>query len=184
MIVIAFHTDDDRYNSYAERLMASIVHFRLQHDILTIPSFGNWLRGTNYKSKFIDDMQQKYPDDDLLYVDADSAFKQAPTLFDKPYPHDVGLFLRTPHELHAATIFLRANSNARMLVRRWRELQDEHPGKTDQCLLQKVVNLYGKGIVDIGQLPHAYCCKFDDQCAEPVVIEQYQASRKATSRTL
>lgn len=182
-IVIAYHTDDVRYTTYATALLETIKKFNLDHDVVTIPSFGNWLKGTNYKSAFIDSMQQKYPDKDLLYVDADSGFLRAPVLFDEPYPHDVGLFLRSQKELHAATIYLKASANARVLVQRWKLLQEENPRATDQCLLQKLVNIYGKaGLVDIGQLPHAYCCKFDDTCAEPVVITQYQASRKASSR--
>lgn len=182
-IVIAFHTDDDRYNGYAANLRDSVEKLGLPYDIKQIPSFGNWLKGTNHKSTFISEMQDKYPENDLLYVDADSAIKRRPVLFDKPYPHDVGLFLRGTAELHAATIYLRAVPNARMLVKCWKALQVEKPGSTDQCLLQKVVNLYGKGVIDVGQLPHAYCCKFDAKCDEPVVIEQYQASRKASSRT-
>jgi hypothetical protein len=182
-VVIAFHTDDDRYNGYAANLRASVEALGLPYDIKQIPALGSWLKGTNYKSTFVAEMQEKYPENDLLYVDADSSFKRRPVLFDKPYPHDVGLFLRPGTELHAATIYLRSTPNARMLVKCWKALQDENPRSTDQSLLQKVVNLYGKGIIDVGQLPHAYCCKFDVQCAEPVVIEQYQASRKASSRT-
>ncbi len=181
-LVIAYHTDDDRYNGYAENLLTSIRKFDLDHEITRI-SARSWLQGTNYKPGFIGEMQEKHPTRDLLYVDVDSAFKLPPTLFDKPYPHDVGVFLRPGKEPHAATIFLRANERARMLVKCWVALLAEKPNSTDQAALLKVINTYGKGIIDVGALPHAYCCKFDDKCLEPVVIEQYQASRKASSRT-
>ncbi len=182
-IVIAYHTDDERYNGYAETLLASLRRFDLPYDVVTVPPLGSWLKGTNHKSSFIAQMQKRYPERDLLYVDADSAFKARPVLFDEPYPHDIGVFLRPGRELHAATIYLRANENTRMLVQRWNTLQVENPRSTDQCLLQKLVGVYSPGIVNVGVLPHAYCCKFDESCVEPVVIEQYQASRKASSRT-
>lgn len=188
-IVVAYHTTDARYQAHADRLRKSLDDHGIPHNIRSIDSFtkygsgpGAWLQGTNYKSRFISEMMAWYHDRDIVYVDADSAFLRPPTLFDA-YPHDIGLFQRPGRELHAATIFLRTRSaGAQMLIGEWLRIQTANPRSVDQAILTKLVKEHAPAL-DIGQLPHGYCVKFDDTCEGDRVIEQYQASRKVSDRT-
>lgn len=184
-IVIAFYTTDELYRRQAARLEASIKRFELEHRIKSIdPS--TWMRAIAYKPTFIAEMLREHMDRDLLYVDADAEFVQYPKLFDTPYPYDVGIFDRPNTVPHAATMFFKAGSYAAALVARWERLMIENPKKTDQGTLRLALNtIAGKGGVSVGQLPHAYCCKVDEQnrCPELPVIIQHQASRSVPVKT-
>lgn len=180
--VIAYHTTDDYYTKQADRLLASLCRFNLPYTVEKIEPSA-WKEAVNTKPTFIARMMELYPDRDLLYVDADAEFRQHPTLFDAPYPFDVGIFDRPlPDHPHAATLYFTPTDEARWFVRRWEELQQEAPQWMDQRNLRRALDEMRPDSVSVGQLPHAYCCKVEKADASTVIV-QHQASRGVAKRT-
>ncbi len=182
-IVVAYHTTDPMYSEHAVRLLTSMQAHALPYRVASLPPFKNWTEAIAYKPVFIETMLHQHPDKDILYVDADAAFKSWPTLFED-YPHDIGVFLRPDRELQSATIYVKNNPKGQFIVNRWVEEQYKRPKTWDQKTLQSVIDVYRDNI-SLGALPRSYCCKFDEPLKPeegPLVIEQYQASRKVVKR--
>ena len=86
-IVINHYTIDTGYEKEVENLIASLEKFKLRYDIEAIESLGEqngvqaWRRNSNSCSQLVQKMLNRYPEDDILRVDADAVFQRYPDLF-------------------------------------------------------------------------------------------------------
>lgn len=78
MIVCSFYTPD--YSQIVKILINSCDKFNLRYDIAEVRNIGTWCANTWYKPIIIKDMLYKYPDETVLWMDADSAFIKCPEL--------------------------------------------------------------------------------------------------------
>jgi hypothetical protein len=87
-LFIGFHTPDRNYPQYAQQMKASveshgfecIVEERPSYLSVGLPEPGTWVLNTSIKPFFIRDMRVRYPDRDLIYLDADAVMQHPPSL--------------------------------------------------------------------------------------------------------
>ena len=176
-VVCAFHTDDPIYNEEIKRLKESLLDHELPHSIRTVPPFDRWTTATRYKPTFIREMLEQIRPLDLLYLDADAAVLQHPSLFDR-FPGTLGVYLRPKmKELQSAIVYIKNNAAGREYARLWEASLAKFPNDNDQPVLQYVVDTYCPELGGVQGLPAEYCYKFPEG-PKQAVIGQYQASRK------
>lgn len=200
-VVISYYTEDTPYELESKRLIASIVKFGLEYDVVGIPTMGGWKANTYYKAQFIRNMMDKHPNRNLLWVDADAAFIQYPALFDH-LEEDIGIFIAdwakigkgrykrrlhfpdekvvTETEVLSGTIYIANNSRSKAFVDAWVDLNKKNYARRpmEQANLQELVFSWKKPL-KIKHLPPSYCQIWDTMAylGEPV-IEHYQAARR------
>jgi hypothetical protein len=170
-----------KYESEMMILADSAAALGLLTHFEVIADRGGWQANVAYKPEFIRQMQQEYPSDRLVWVDADAEFQQYPALFwDFPETLDFAAHVRGDRqELLSGTLYFGPTKGAVEIVNAWCAAQAENPGMWDQKTLQSVLK---PGQWRTDGLPPSYCFIFDTfkqlhPGVEPV-IEHHQASRR------
>jgi hypothetical protein len=122
-----------------------------------------------------------YPDQAIVYLDADAIVRSFPILFDE-IDADIAVHYydnkkRNFKELLSGTIYLGPTANAKKLVQLWIDVNKEFPEQWDQKNLDIAIKRMPE--LKVVELPPSYCLIFDlmkDQ--GPAVIEHLQASRR------
>lgn len=180
--VISFYTLDTLYEKEANNLRESCEKFGLDHHIEGVKNLGSWEENCSYKATFIKEklLQFKQP---LLWVDADGAFVDHPTLIetlncDLAVWIDPNLELSHPSKVISAAIYLNYTEKTLTLLDDWIEECKKHKGKVwDQITLRDILFREDQ-LAKITPLPQEYCMIFDkvEEHHKPVIM-QYQASR-------
>ena len=181
-VICAFYTPS--YHTNALNLKESIEQFSLNYHIEEVKDRGYWEANTRIKPEFLQECLNRFPYQNILYIDTDACVKDELTFFDT-ITEDICLYdtqraVGMSHQYLASTIFLKNTPNTHELVRLW--IQNQQGGVTlvDQDSLDKAM-LQMTGKISIKPLPEGYIKIFDrDQYKGPVYIEQYQASRNIT----
>ena len=189
-IVVSHYTMNTGYEHEVEKLVASLDKWKLRYEIEPIDSLGEengvqaWRRNSNYCSRLVQKMLMKYPNDDILRVDADAIFQRSPDLFlQDDFKADIAAHIANfdwhPKELLGGTIFFRNKPNVRWLVDYWTwECMVNQPNTRNPDLLKEVLG-HGGFNVTFAELPATYCKIFDlMKNVQNPVIEHYQVSRK------
>lgn len=146
LLVVGYYTPDANYRELAERMRDSVHQFGLPCIIEGRPSRAAQFRTRNLDStmrlllncalcgRFVRDMQARFPDKDLLYLDADAVMKQRPALLlDSPRAYDFAAVYFTgwgnKHQLMSNTLYFAANDRARQLTEEWIALQAARDAK-------------------------------------------------------
>ncbi len=180
-IYIAYYTVNTPYEEEVINLKNSLDQFSLPYDIQGVPSLGSWQRNTQYKTLFIRDMVNKYPDRPVVYVDADAIVRSPPIFFDQ-LECDVAVHhfynkKRNFLELLSGTVYFGPTENAKKLIDKWIEVNQEFPDQWDQKNLDIAIKRMPE--LKIVELPPSYCLIFDTMKDQgPAVIEHFQASRR------
>lgn len=178
---IAFYTVQTPYEDEIQKLKESLELFNLEFNIQGVPNLGSWQKNTQYKAVFIKDMLDKYPDQPIVYLDADAVVRSFPILFDE-IDCDIAVHYydnkkRNIKELLSGTIYFGHTAKAKELVQLWIDINKEFPEQWDQKNLDIAIKRMPE--LKIVELPASYCLIFDlmkDQ--GPAVIEHFQASRR------
>jgi len=183
-IVVSHYTDDTGYKQEVQKLIGSLHRWNLPYDIEPISSLGSWRANSNYCSVLVANMLKKYPEDDILRVDADAIFQRFPELFlEESFDFDIAAHIANfrwhPNELLGGTIFFHNTPTVRQVVDEWVLYSTKvRPNDRNGDILQDILNS-GKYPVRFGQLPASYCKIFDIMSyVENPVIEHFQASRR------
>jgi hypothetical protein len=183
-IIVSHYTKDTGYEQEVEHLISSLNKWGLQYDIEEIESLGSWRRNSNYCSRLVQKMMAKYPNRDILRVDADAVFQRFPDLFlQDDFMADVAAHIANfrwhPNELLGGTIFFRNKPTVRWLVDYWTwESTVNQPEHRNPDLLKEIIDRQKFNVV-FSPLPATYCKIFDImRDVEDPVIEHFQASRK------
>lgn len=183
-IVVSHYTVKTGYEKEVKNLIRSLEVHKLEYDVTAIESLGSWRANSNYVALQVKNMLLKYPDRNILRVDADAVFFKYPDLFlDDNFNPDIAAHIHTfawrKNELLGGTLYFKNTSIVRQLVDEWYEKATiiEPLGRPGD-LLQNILNSR-KYPVTFGELPAGYCCIFDSM-SETVnkVIVHYQASRR------
>lgn len=180
-IVVSYYTVETIYAEIKDRLEKSLVKFNIPYHIESVRNLGTWIKNVNYKPTFILNMMKKYPDRDIVYVDADAEFMSYPKLFDDYQANfAVHEFIRTGYthnpkgkEVLSGTIFIKNSEQNSLIIHNWQKECKLKPQVCDQKSLEKILN----GRFD--RLPLEYCKIFDRHsaiCPNPVIVH-WQASR-------
>jgi len=178
-VVCAFYTPN--YEACAMRLKTSLDELGINHHLAVCEGRGTWEATTRIKPGFVNACIIRFPDHDILYVDADAVLRKQPTFFDA-VTTDVALLFapvwfdgRRRLSLAAGTIYIRNTPGGRMFAQIWQE-QEQHAGALtlDEDLLYTGFTRF-EGLT-FTALPRAYSKIFDADGSDPV-IEHFQASR-------
>jgi len=179
-IVCAFYTPD--YAPIVAGLAECLAKHGLDHHLEEIEPAGSWEANTRLKPSFIARCLTRFPDRDILYLDADARIHQPPILFDA-VSTDVAIRLfrvtkrgRTWLRPSANTIYFRNTAASRALVNAWVRLTARAKShEVDEDTLCRALDKADS--LSITALPLAYAKVFDAAGGAPV-IEQLQVSRK------
>lgn len=177
-IACAFYTPN--YLPIVMALRRSLQEHRINYFLKRYDLALSWEAATRLKPGFIHECLTRFPDNDILYLDADAVVR-APLKFFAEVQTDVALW---PHpkkrrgrwELHitACTMFVRNTPGGRRFAQLWRDTRLPSRWATDEEMLHVAFRELSGTTFTV--LPQSYS-KIFDQPGEPV-IEQFQAARR------
>lgn len=181
-IVCCFYTAS--YQEHAMRLKSSLDQFKISYYFSEVEDAGYWEANTRLKPHFVLDCLNKFPDKDILYLDADAVVKKPIDYFNR-VTADVA-FYKTKgmpgmsHDYLASTMFFRNTEPTKALVKQWiAEQVDGKETQVDQDSLDAAMIKFDNKIT-VEPLPAGYIKIFDKDYEGEIYIEQYQASRGQT----
>lgn len=187
--VVSYYTEGSLYEKEAMSLRDSCEKWDIPHDIESIPHQGSWCKNACQKADFLLKKLEQH-NGPVVWTDADSAFMQYPTVFDKCRA-DVGLRIddtlsfEDNAKILTGTIFVNNTLSAKKLLQLWKQecqrlLKDGKADVFDQVCLKNVI-LHYPTIVEIRRLPPSYCVICDhpnnQSLSDGAVVMHYQASR-------
>lgn len=172
-LIVAFYTLDTPYEQEVKSLVASCKALGLPVHTEGYPSLGKWELNCALKPGFIRRMLDKFPGQNLLYLDADAMVVKRPIFEDGDY--DLAAHFRDGKELLSGTLFFKNLSRVKRLVDQWILVQEQHPTMWDQRTLQLAVMRNEETYCR--KLPAAYCKILDADIPDPY-IQHNQASRR------
>lgn len=181
---VCYYTPDNGYKPYAADLMASLDRFQLDYDVQPIKNRGNWDKNTKAKPDFILKMMDRYPERDIVWLDADSVVLSLPEILLKlgNKPVDCACHVRKGRELISSVMFFKNNSKCRKVLTEVKELIAVEGERLhgEQKFFEEVIMKHKKRTTFKFQtLPEEYCdMLLISNSQGPTVIEQRQASRK------
>jgi hypothetical protein len=193
-MIVSHYTRDTGYEKEVANLISSLESLGLDFAIEATDSLGEengvqaWRRNSNYCSELVQKMLKRYPDRDILRVDADAVFHKTPDLFtSEDFDADIAMHVHDfrwhQQEYLGGTIFFRNTPTVVWLVNYWTLLcMVERPKERNGDLLKEII-LSETFNVKFEQLPDTYCKIFDImRDVKDPVIEHFQASRRFKRR--
>lgn len=176
-IVCAFYTDG--YAREIESLKASLLEHGIPHELRRFESRGVWEANTRIKPEFLLDCLLKFPDKDVVYIDADAVVRAPLSLFEN-FDADLGVFVAPPgnsfsHPYLTGTLYLRNSPEVRAFVESWIQAQSNMVLGVDQDSFTTAMKQHPE--LRVHPLPAAYV-KIYDRGDETPVIEHFQSSRQ------
>lgn len=181
-IICCFYTDS--YRSHALNLKQSLDEFNLNYYFKEVEDAGYWEANTRIKPHFILECLKKFPNKNVLYLDADALVKK-PLDYFNTITADVA-FYKTKgmpgmsHDYLASTMFFSNTANTMALVEQWiTEQIDGKQTQVDQDSLDIAMEKL-EHTLTVEALNPGYIKIFDKDYDGEIYIEQYQASRGHT----
>ena len=183
--VVAYHTDDELYRNEARRMCASAARLGIHAKITVVPSQGDWVKNTSFKSNYLL-RERELVRGPMLYVDVDAVFHRSPLDYLAQLDCDIAAYydLSDDH-LVSATLFIQDTPAAKALLAEWNRQCQLRPQIWDQQVLQDILandQQLEEPNYRLIRLPVGFCWIFDREHnlnAEKqfVYIEQLQAGR-------
>lgn len=176
-IVCAFYTEN--YSEEVQSLKSSLEKFNIPNYLKLYKSRGYWEANTRIKPEFLLECLNKYPEVDIVYLDADAVVRQPMILFEN-FEEDIGVFVCPEksgysHRYLTGTLYLKNNILVRSFLQDWISAQKNVLLKVDQDSFEVAISKNKQ--LSIKSLPSSYT-KIFDRGDEKAVIEHFQASRK------
>ena len=103
--VFSFYTSE-LYKENAETMAVSARFFGLDVELIERPDLGTWWQNCNQKCLVVLSMIQKYPDDQLVWTDADCRYLAYPNLFQRLTDYDLAMFHINNTHPHSGVMLL------------------------------------------------------------------------------
>lgn len=186
-----FYTYNNGYKKFADKLITSLKKFNLSYYIYEIHDLNDkWVEVKIHKGFPILEVMKKFPNRNIVWVDADSIIEKDPVLFNEI---DADLSVSyVPHmnQTNTAVIFIRNNEYMIKFINEWYNKSKEHvklgrKGLGGQDVLQDMLRNNDLNIKDhYKPLDPAYCIIFDNDNYNGIegIITQWQASRGHTNK--
>ena len=182
-VVCCFYTSN--YKTHADSLKSSLEKFELNYYFCEVEDAGYWEANTRLKPHFIEHCLNKFPEQAILYLDADAVVKK-PLDYFNAVTVDVSFFdtrgmAGMSHDYLASTLFFNNTAATKTLVQSWIDAQKN--GKriqVDQDSLDMAMNEHRDDLV-FEPLSEGYIKIFDREASDyegEIYIEQYQASQR------
>ena len=186
-VAVTFVTIGTPYEKEVERLVRSAADLFIPLVVYRVENKGNWRVNLCSKSEVILRAMDDHPGTDIVFVDADAAFREWPLLFDELSQDGTvdlaACFFEKSRlerwELLSGTLWIANTDRGRELVKAW----DEYGRKDLLVRHQKalrIVLVRAEGKYRVFKLPDSYTRIFDHPGMRGVkpVIEHFQASRR------
>jgi hypothetical protein len=179
-VVCAFYTQS--YLPQITSLRRSLEEHGINHFLKRYERRATWESTTRLKPVFLDYCLRRFPERDVLYLDADAVVRKPLAFFDGQQS-DVSLLFHPTRvggthylRISAGTVFVRNTEGGRRFASLWKAQEARcGPLTVDEDMIYMAFgDLAG---VSITVLPPTYYKIFDKPGAEPV-IEHFQASRR------
>ncbi len=188
-LFVSFYTEGTPYEKEARDLVASLVKFHLDYEVVGVPNLGSWSANCCHKPEFLLQLLEKH-NRPLVWTDVDSIIIKQPTFFND-CKADIALksYHNLPNDakskISSGTFFVNNTSATKKLLSFWKdacvEALKKDPLVFDQAVLAKV--LFEKmPDIKVAELPLGYLTIIDHPdhlkiAKEDLVIIHYQASR-------
>jgi hypothetical protein len=183
-LIVSFYTKNTPYEQEILNLKDSLDKFKLNYIIEGVEPRGSWMKNTNYKPTFIYEMWKKHKRP-IVWLDSDSIIRGNPSLFET-ITEDFAVHVVNDGKINdffAAVLFFNQTPAAEHYLKLWIDKASTNFNYHDQWHLQ---SLWGDVTKQCGLttrwLPQHYAKIFDwrgsVESNEPIVIEQFQASRR------
>lgn len=187
MIATSFYTFGTLYEREVRRLSDSLNRVGIAHHVAAIADLGSWVANTHYTPTHLLRVMAQYPNDPLLYLDADAYVWRYPELLDS-LDADIAVHYRRGRELLNGTLYIAPTDAARKCIQRYATLVEANPDSRDEqaFLAQAIAETQPR----VFRLPPSYCWIHDVMMEELAnegfapVIEHLQASREVTGSQL
>jgi len=144
MIVISGYTINTDYEEVVKDLESDLKKYNLPYKLYSYESRGDWTKNTMVKAELIQRALEEFPNEDIIWLDADAVILDEPKLFyelkDINYDiccHYLKTNIRKFDELLSGTIIFKNNEIIKQLVNDW--VNDDEIN-WDQKILQKLVD--------------------------------------------
>jgi hypothetical protein len=178
-VVCAFYTPN--YSAKVLRLKSSLESLGLNYHLKRVERKSTWEATTRLKPIFVDECLTKFPNHDVLYLDADAVVHKVPVFFDGVTTDVALLFAPVMRDskhllsIAAGTVYIRNTPGGRKFTENWRSQESRaNLLSLDEDMIYMAFPKF-EGIT-FTALPRAYSKIFDSDGPEPV-IEHFQASR-------
>jgi hypothetical protein len=161
VIIISGYTLNTDYEDEVKDLVASLKKYGLPHKIYPYESRGSWTKNTMVKAHIIQLAMTEFPDEVVVWLDADAIVLGEPKFFFSLSQQNFDLcchYLESnrqdlPRELLSGTIAFAPTKNARNLVDQW---VMQKTVNWDQKILQELVDGPFQRNLTILELPAEY----------------------------
>ena len=179
--ICGFYTANTPYESEIQGLITSCRKFGIEPYIKEYKSRGTWSLNCCIKPEFILHCMEKFPDSNILYLDADSVLLSPPTYF-SGLTCDIGFHFRRNINIFAGTIFIKNCKETLAFIKKWISAcagLSDNSRFGDQDAIIKTIKQHGQDI-SVGKLPEECAMIFDNIIDKNIVpvIQHNQASRK------
>lgn len=178
-VVCAFYTPN--YLAKVLRLKASLERLGLNYHLKRVERKSTWEATTRLKPVFVVECLAKFPEHDILYLDADAVVHKPPAFFDGVTTDIALLFAPVIRDgknllsIAAGTVYIRNTPGGRTFAENWQSQEtNANLLSLDEDMIYMAFPKF-EGIT-FTALPRAYLKIFDSDGPEPV-IEHFQASR-------
>ncbi|KUO65718.1 MAG: hypothetical protein APF80_12555 [Alphaproteobacteria bacterium BRH_c36] len=178
-VVSCFYTPN--YLAQVTSLKRSLEAHGINHFLKRYERLGSWESTTRLKPVFLDYCLKKFPDHDVLYLDADAVVRQPLTFFDDIRSdicllfHPTVLYNKHYLRISAGTVYCRNTDGGRRFARLWMAQEEKCSAlNVDEDMIYMAFgDMQG---ISITVLPPEYYKIYDNPGLDPV-IEHFQASR-------
>lgn len=179
-VACAFYTPN--YLPQILSLKTSLDQFGINYFLKRYERGTTWEATTRLKPVFVDYCLEKFPDRNVMYLDADAVVRR-PMGFIDTLEADVAMAFHPTKvggkhylRISAGAMFVRNNDKGRRFARAWKEAEkDCGPLTLDEDMVYMSFNSLQEASIAV--LPNSYYKIFDRPGVEPV-LEHFQASRK------
>lgn len=187
--IISYYTIGTLYEQEVCNLRASLDKFNLPNKIYPKQSMGSWEKNCQQKALVIRDALNEFPNECLIWTDADSVLMKPPSFFDSLNENDFDLvyhILKTtynPNEVLSGTVVFNNNTLVKNIVDDWIALNSTNTAFDQKNFQQIIESDKYKSTIRVIPLPSIYIKINKHDKYQPgidpneVVICHYQLSR-------
>lgn len=183
-VIVSFYTKDTPYEAEAQELIKSLGD--RPHAVYERPNLGEWTRNTQQKAEVLQDALLDFPDDNIVWLDADARLVGDPVLFNELEGGDCDvahgwLDYKGVSEVLSGTLWLRNTVPVLEMVGMWVHFNRQGV-RPDQHTLARAIAKSHK--VESTRLPPEYCAIFDHRLHKNLdhIVLHTQASRNVRRR--
>jgi hypothetical protein len=199
--IVSYYTYNTPYEEIAEKyLLASIKKQNIQsYDVRGIYNQGSWLKNTSYKPTFIKSMMQHYPNENILFLDADAEILEDIHHMFSAIPDEYNIACHIlswakwygytndkTEELLTGTLWLRNCSRIHQILELWIDRCKRDPKAWEQKILEKILKDVREPIYNI-DVSYCYINELPNhrppiQKVDKIHILHHQSSREYKKR--